>query len=194
MSNDNKDYFTEMVKLILGLGVVALIVVFGLRAIVGGPGGGPEQDPAAINERLKATEVVAVVGQAAPKAPAPKAAAQPAKAEAPMSEPSKVEKPEPAAKSEVAQQTAPAAESSGGDDGMGKMIYSKTCFACHSTGLLNSPKKGDAAEWKKRLEAVGGIEGLVKSSITGKGGMPPKGGAANLTDEDMKAAIEYMMK
>ena len=38
------------------------------------------------------------------------------------------------------------------------------------------------------------IDGLVKSAITGKGAMPPRGGGAGLSDEQLKAAIEFMMQ
>jgi len=186
MSNgNNSDYFTEMVKLISGLGVVAIVIVAALIWVAGLFGGAPEQDQAAINERLKSIEVVSVVGEPAPKVAAK--AAEPAKQEA------KPEAQKQEAPKEVAQTPETESKAATSDGGLGKVIYSKTCFACHGTGILESPKKGDTAEWKKRSDALGGIDGLLKSAITGKGAMPPKGGAANLTDEDLKAAIEYMM-
>ena len=194
MNQDNSDYFTEMVKLIAGLGAVAIVVVAVLYWIAGLFGAEPEQDQAAINARLKPIEVVATDAAPAPAAAkpaeAPKAA-EPAKTESkpeakPEATPEKVaEKPAAEAKP---------AEAAASDDGIGKVIYTQTCFACHGTGILESPKKGDAAAWKKRSDALGGIDGLLKSAIVGKGAMPPKGGAANLSDEDLKAAIEYMMK
>jgi len=67
-----------------------------------------------------------------------------------------------------------------------------TCQACHGTGLLNSPKIGDKDAWNARLEAAGGVDGLVKAAIAGKGAMPARGGNAALSDEEVKAAIEYM--
>jgi cytochrome c5 len=33
----------------------------------------------------------------------------------------------------------------------------------------------------------------VKVAITGKGAMPPKGGAANASEEDIRAAVQYMV-
>lgn len=74
----------------------------------------------------------------------------------------------------------------------GSKIVAATCQACHGTGLLNSPKIGDKDAWGKRLEANGGIDGLVKSAIAGKGAMPSRGGNAGLSDAEIKAAIEYM--
>ncbi len=74
----------------------------------------------------------------------------------------------------------------------GGAVVAATCQACHGTGLLNSPKIGDKDAWNARLEAAGGVDGLVKSAIAGKGAMPARGGNAALSDEEVKAAIEYM--
>lgn len=71
-------------------------------------------------------------------------------------------------------------------------IYNGVCTACHGTGAAGAPKKGDKAAWAPRLGQ--GIDGLVKSATAGKGAMPPKGGAADLTDAELKSVIEYMTK
>lgn len=73
MSGENKDYFTEMVKLIIGLGIIAIVLVFALRYVLGffAPTAHPD-DPMvkqAIEARLKPIETVAKVG-AAPAAKA----------------------------------------------------------------------------------------------------------------------------
>ena len=73
-----------------------------------------------------------------------------------------------------------------------EQIYNSVCAACHGTGAAGAPKKGDRAAWAPRLGQ--GIGGLLKSATTGKGGMPPKGGAADLNDAELKAAIEYLTK
>jgi c(7)-type cytochrome triheme protein len=75
-------------------------------------------------------------------------------------------------------------------DHPGKSVYDSACAACHGTGVLGAPKFGDAAAWKAR--SAGGMQALVKSAITGKGAMPPKGGQAQLTDGQLLAAIQYM--
>lgn len=72
-----------------------------------------------------------------------------------------------------------------------KETYEGICAACHATGLLESPKFGDTAEWEKRIAAVGGFEKLVASAIAGKGSMPPKGGAG-LADEDFAKVVAYL--
>jgi len=72
----------------------------------------------------------------------------------------------------------------------GKDVVAKVCGACHNTGVLNAPKVGDKAEWNKR----GDVATLVASARQGKNAMPPKGGDPSLTDAELKAAIEEMLK
>lgn len=72
-----------------------------------------------------------------------------------------------------------------------KETYDAICAACHATGLLESPKFGDAAAWEKRIADAGGIDGVVQIAITGKGAMPPKGGAS-LSDEDFAKVVYYL--
>jgi len=81
----------------------------------------------------------------------------------------------------------PSAAFDGSTDG--KMIYDNVCAACHNTGAAGAPKL-EASAWTDRM--AGGIEGLVKSAITGKAAMPPRGGRPDLNDEQMQATIEYM--
>lgn len=73
----------------------------------------------------------------------------------------------------------------------GKAVYDKTCVACHASGVANAPKLGDKAAWAPRIAA--GRDALVASVVKGKGAMPPKAGAANLSDDDIKAAVDYMV-
>lgn len=73
----------------------------------------------------------------------------------------------------------------------GKAVYDKTCAACHATGVANAPKFGDKAAWAPRVAT--GKDALVASVVKGKGAMPPKAGAANLSDDDIKAAVDYML-
>lgn len=73
----------------------------------------------------------------------------------------------------------------------GKAVYDKTCVACHASGVANAPKLGDKAAWAPRIAT--GRDALVASVVKGKGAMPPKAGAATLSDDDIKAAVEYMV-
>jgi len=73
----------------------------------------------------------------------------------------------------------------------GKDVYAKVCFACHDSGVANAPKFGDRAAWAPRVAV--GRDALVESVLKGKGAMPPKGGASNLSKSDVKGAVEHML-
>lgn len=72
-----------------------------------------------------------------------------------------------------------------------KTVVDSVCAACHGAGVANAPKYGDREAWDARV-AAGGIDALLASSIAGKGAMPPRGGT-NLTDEQLKLAIGYIL-
>ena len=73
----------------------------------------------------------------------------------------------------------------------GKAIYEKTCVACHASGVANAPKLGDKAAWAPRIAA--GMDALMASTIDGKNAMPPRAGDASLSDDELKAALEYLV-
>jgi cytochrome c5 len=73
----------------------------------------------------------------------------------------------------------------------GKAVYDKTCVVCHAAGVANAPKFGDKAAWAPRVAS--GKDALLGSVLQGKGAMPPKAGAPDLKDDDIKAAIDYML-
>jgi cytochrome c5 len=73
----------------------------------------------------------------------------------------------------------------------GKAVYDGTCSVCHAAGVANAPKLGDKAAWAPRTGA--GVAALVGTVVKGKGAMPPKAGNGNLKDDDIKAAVEYML-
>lgn len=88
--------------------------------------------------------------------------------------------------------TAPAAAvASAGDMVKGEQIYTASCLSCHGAGVLGAPKFGDKAAWEPRLAK--GKEALYTSSLNGFKMMPPKGGNAMLKDEEVKAAVDYMI-
>ncbi len=74
----------------------------------------------------------------------------------------------------------------------GEQVYTSTCTVCHSTGVAGAPKTGDKAAWEPRLAQ--GLDALVSASLKGKGAMPPKGGNAGLSDDEIKSAVEYMLE
>jgi len=73
----------------------------------------------------------------------------------------------------------------------GKKIYDSTCVACHGTGVAGAPKFGDKGAWAPRIAT--GMDTLLKVALQGRGAMPPKGGNASLSKDDVHAAIEYMV-
>ena len=75
----------------------------------------------------------------------------------------------------------------------GEQVVTKVCAACHDAGVLNAPKSNDKGAWAAR-KAAAGLDGLVKHAIEGKGSMPPRGGDSDLSDDEVKAAVEAMLK
>lgn len=73
-----------------------------------------------------------------------------------------------------------------------EQVYTQACSACHATGVLNAPKFGDKASWEQR--AAKGIDQLYANAINGIGTMPPKGGRSDISDDDIKKAVDYMME
>lgn len=72
----------------------------------------------------------------------------------------------------------------------GEEIVKSVCGACHTPGIANAPKIGDSAAWSKLVKA--GLPQLTASAIKGKGAMPPRGGAADLTDAEVARSIAFM--
>ena len=75
--------------------------------------------------------------------------------------------------------------------GAGEQIVTSVCAACHAAGLMQSPKLGSADDWAPRIEK--GIETLYTHAINGFNMMPAKGGRADLSDDDIKAAVDFMV-
>ena len=80
--------------------------------------------------------------------------------------------------------------------GRGKEVYDAACFVCHATGVAGAPKLGDAAGWSARIAQ--GNETMYTHAIKGfmgeTGLMPPKGGRMDYSDDDVKAAVDYMVQ
>lgn len=74
---------------------------------------------------------------------------------------------------------------------VGKQVVTQVCAVCHASGMMNSPKVGNAADWAPRLEK--GIDTLYDHAINGFNMMPARGGNPKLTDDEVKAAVDYMV-
>ncbi|SOE52352.1 c-type cytochrome [Orrella dioscoreae] len=125
----------------------------------------------------------AAEGEKKPDAPAAAAAPAPAPAAAAAAP---AEAPQPAAQAEAK----PAADAQAVNPA-GEKLYKSTCFACHGAGVAGAPKFGDKAAWAKYIAT--GEDAMMEVVIKGKGAMPPKGGAANASNEDLLAAVRYMV-
>ncbi len=77
----------------------------------------------------------------------------------------------------------------------GEHVFKGTCAMCHQTGAGGAPIKGNKADWEPRIAQ--GKDVLYKHALEGftgsKGAMPAKGANASLSDDDVKAAVDYMV-
>ena len=71
----------------------------------------------------------------------------------------------------------------------GEQVFAAQCTACHSAGLLGSPKFGDAEAWGPRIKT--GYEALLHSALVGKGQMSAQGGG-EYNDVEIGRAVVYM--
>ncbi|HEY0956865.1 MAG TPA: c-type cytochrome [Roseateles sp.] len=96
----------------------------------------------------------------------------------------------PAAATETASAPPAVAENT-----VGKSVYGKTCAMCHAAGVAGAPKPGDKADWGPRIAQ--GNEVLYKHALEGftgaKGMMPARGGGSTLSDDEVKAAVDFMV-
>ncbi|MFC0446054.1 c-type cytochrome [Pseudidiomarina halophila] len=73
----------------------------------------------------------------------------------------------------------------------GEAVYNQFCAACHTSGVLGAPKLNNAADWEPRLAQ--GMDTVLKHAIEGYNAMPPKGTCSDCSDEEIQAAIDYMI-
>jgi cytochrome c oxidase cbb3-type subunit 3 len=74
---------------------------------------------------------------------------------------------------------------------LGQDVYEKACAACHDQGEGNAPAIGDQTAWSERSDLWTAV--LSAHAQAGYFNMPEKGGHGELTDEQVSAAVEYMM-
>src|SRR5690625_1617860 len=73
---------------------------------------------------------------------------------------------------------------------IGEELYKASCFACHDAAVAGAPKFGSAEAWQPYIDT--GLDAMLQVAIEGKGAMPPRG-ASTASDEELKAAILYMV-
>jgi cytochrome c5 len=90
-------------------------------------------------------------------------------------------------------QTSVATGTGGGGSGMsGEQIYNQFCFACHATGVTDAPRLGNAEDWAPRIAK--GMDALMASTIDGLNIMPAKGTCMACSDDELRAAVDYMVE
>jgi cytochrome c5 len=176
---DNID--SHPVKLAVGIAIGAAALVVGIIlltqfavGIYGGRErtGDPAVSDAAVAKRLAPVAQVVVDPNAAP--PAAAATPTPVAAVTPVAIPAAA----PAGPAKAA-------------GGAGKSTFDTVCTACHGTGVAGAPKLGDKAAWGPRVKQ--GKDALYNSALHGKNAMPAKGGNPGLSDDAVKAAVDYMV-
>lgn len=99
-----------------------------------------------------------------------------------------------AAPAAPAQAAAPAPAPAAAGKADGKKIYDAACAACHGAGVAGAPKVGDKAAWAPRIKQ--GNDTLYSHAIKGfqgKAGMMPAKGGSSASDDEVKAAVDYMV-
>lgn len=86
--------------------------------------------------------------------------------------------------------TEPVSRTTRAPERTGEQVVQAKCATCHRTGEGGAPKIGDRAAWVPRIKQ--GLDVVIASAIHGHGGMPARGGQADLTDSEMRSAVIYM--
>ncbi|WP_323845948.1 cytochrome c5 family protein [Microbulbifer magnicolonia] len=85
-----------------------------------------------------------------------------------------------------------AAPAAGGAARSGEDIYKASCSTCHATGAAGAPKFGDAGAWGPRIGK--GMDTLYTHAINGFNAMPAKGLCMDCSEDEVKAAVDYMVE
>ncbi len=75
----------------------------------------------------------------------------------------------------------------------GEEVYNNFCASCHNPGLSGAPRLGDVEAWAPRIAKGDAL--LLETTIAGvPPAMPPRGMCFDCSDEDLSAAIQYMVQ
>ncbi|NBS92515.1 MAG: cytochrome c5 family protein [Betaproteobacteria bacterium] len=89
-----------------------------------------------------------------------------------------------------------AADANAGGAVDGAKVYNGLCAGCHAIGAANAPKAGDKSAWGPRIAK--GKDTLYSHALNGfqgtAGVMPARGGNPKLTDDEVKAAVDHLVK
>jgi cytochrome c5 len=88
--------------------------------------------------------------------------------------------------------SAPAAADAAGNVVVdGEAVYAGLCKTCHEAGVAGAPI-AKSELMAARLDEKG-LDMLVSNALNGLNAMPPRGGNPTLTDEQIRAAVEFML-
>ena len=77
----------------------------------------------------------------------------------------------------------------------GEAVFTTNCANCHTGGIggffSGAPNIEDPEDWEALTPK--GLDALTANTITGIGDMAARGGCAECTDEEIRAAVEYML-
>lgn len=76
-------------------------------------------------------------------------------------------------------------------DAPGAALYNRLCHTCHAAGVAGAPLLGNKEAWQPRIDQ--GLDVMLQTAINGKGAMPPRGTCTDCSDDQLRAAIEYMV-
>ena len=80
---------------------------------------------------------------------------------------------------------------------LGRSVWVENCATCHAFGVAGAPLATDASKWEPRVAK--GREMLYRHALEGFYGpgstmMPARGGNDALSDEQVTAAVDYMVR
>ena len=156
-------------------GVQAMVPTLALLILLGA--GCTEKETTAPEEVAPAQAPAPQIAE--PEAPPPAEAPEPV-----------VEPDEPQAATESPAADKPADTQTASVDG--QKIYQASCQACHVAGVAGAPKLGDKDAWAPRIAK--GNEALLSSVKNGLNAMPPMGACMSCSDEELRAAIAYLVE
>jgi len=74
----------------------------------------------------------------------------------------------------------------------GQEVYQTACASCHERGEGDAPVTADRDDWSGRSDLWTAV--LSEHASAGYLDMPGKGGHGELSDDDVSAAVEYMLQ
>ena len=74
----------------------------------------------------------------------------------------------------------------------GEQVYGGACAACHDSGAAGAPRKGDTSAWATRIPQ--GMDTLTQHTVDGYGAMPPMGMCMDCSEDEIRAAVEFIVE